>query len=264
MKATFAALVLTLCVTPAAWAALPSDAEIATADFSLLPICDQVGTDLRDSLGRRWQIDFTGNAYKVLIDSVWHGDRAHVLIRQGANIYILGQNNRLYLMQMPDSRVLTWARDMGCRLPTSPDGSSVLQQNTYLVDAVGGTWVAACSEETTSTGAPLYPGTYCPDFPGATLQIGAVTRNGYHLPPSGLRSMPEPDNAPWNLKWCGGQMFVHLYNADRTIHRAGLVTLSPGSISVRAAAPGECGYLGAAGTSPPAPPTNVRILASGD
>ena len=260
MKHTFVAFVLTLCASHTAWAQLPSDAAIATADFSALPVCDQVGTDLRDGLGRRWQIDFTGNQYKLLIDGVWHGDRAHVIIRQGANIYIVGQNNRLYRMETPDSRMLTWAGDMGCRLPTSPNGSTVLQQNTYLVDAVGGTWVAACSEETTSTGAPLYPGTYCPDFPGATLQVGAVTRNGYHLPPSGLRSMPEPDNAPWNLKWCNGQMYVHLYNADRTIHQAGLVTVSPGSISVRPAAPNECGYLAPAGTLAPTAPTNLRVI----
>jgi hypothetical protein len=259
MKHTLAAFVLILCARPA-WAALPSDAVIATADFSALPFCDQIGADLRDNLGRRWQIDFSGNQYKVLIDSVWHGDRAHVLIRQGANIYILGQNNRLYLMLSPDARELTWFGDAGCRLPASTDGSSVLQQNTYLVDAVGGTWVAQCSEEVDGMGRPLHPATYCPDFPGATLQEGAVTRNGYHLPPSGLRSMPEPDNAPWNLRWCNGQMFVHLYNPDRSIHQAGLVTVSPGAVSVRAAMAGECGYLSAVGPSAPTAPTNLRVV----
>src|SRR5262245_46494884 len=120
MKRTLAAFVLTLGASHAAWAALPSDAVIATADFSALPICDQIGADLRDTLGRRWQIDFTGNEYKVLIDGVWHGARAHVLIRQGANIYILSQNNRLYRMVSPDSTEITWAQDVGCRLPTSP------------------------------------------------------------------------------------------------------------------------------------------------
>jgi hypothetical protein len=72
--------------------------------------------------------------------------------------------------------------------------------------------------------------------------------------------MPEPDNAPWNLKWCDGQMYVHLYNADRTIHQAGLVTVSPGGISVRPAAPSECGYLNPAGTAAPSPPTNLRVI----
>jgi hypothetical protein len=276
MKQTFAAFVLIFCVSDPAWAefpspsawgvlpspaaiTLPSDAEIATADFSSLPLCDQFGSDIRDSLGRRWQIDFTGNEYKLLIDGVWYGGRAHALMRQGTNIYKLAVNNRLFRMVTVDSKVLTWGGEMGCRLPTSLNGSSVLQQNTYLVDAMGGTWIAACSEETTPTGAPLYPATYCPDFPGATQKIGMVVRNGYHLPPNGLWSMPEPYNAPWNLKWCDGKMFVHFGNSDRTIHQAGVVTVSPGSISVRPATPGECGYLTTT-TSPPAPPTNVRVV----
>jgi hypothetical protein len=26
----------------------------------------------------------------------------------------------------------------------------------------------------------------------------------------GLQSMPEPNNAPWNLCWSGGEMYVHV------------------------------------------------------
>ncbi len=81
------------------------------------------------------------------------------------------------------------------------------------MDSLGGIWVIACAYEIHAT--------YCPDFPGTTIEPGIIVRNSVRLGSGttykgqlvemgGLQSMPEPNNAPWNLCWSGGEMYTHV------------------------------------------------------
>lgn len=202
-------------------ASAQSDAAIALADYSALPVCT---TAASVTVGDNWSI---GASYQILANGQPTGARGFTFIQAPTGLHTIGTNGRVYQIQNPSSFLVTTMPAMGCRLPPSPDGYSVLQNNGVLVDSQGGVWLASC--------AYGLPGTFCADFAGNTLEAGVILRNGFRLPEPTVRSMPEPNNAPWNLKWCGGTVYAHAI--DGSYQRfSGLSTQSWVSASVN-----DCG-----------------------
>jgi len=209
-----------------------------------------VGTTA-DAGGRHWSI---GEMFKLLVNGEWiEGARGFAYITAPNGFFMIATNGRLYQVLGPGQFQVTTMPVMGCRLPPSKSGATVLQANSYLVDKFGGIWIAACSYFVFAT--------YCPDFIGATNEPATVLRNGFRFPePGGMRSMPEPNNAPWNLKWCGGEMFVHLAGNDTPPNHGYARWLGPQTLEWAAAAEADCGT-----ELPPSSlsaPTNVRIVAN--
>ena len=193
-----------------------SDSDVPSqADYSSFPICAQVGTDLAVA-GHRWTIE-PAPSFKVLRDGVWGQQRGlGLFVGPDGALGVVTAVGRLARLQNAED-LYSWTQTFvplfGCRLPTSANGSTVLQENGYLVDHLGGVWIASCAYE--------IPATFCPNFAGTTIEPGILVRNGARLgsgttykgqlvPMGGLQSMPEPNNAPWNLCWSGGEMYVHV------------------------------------------------------
>jgi hypothetical protein len=131
-----------------------------------------------------------------------------VFITTGTSLWVVATNSSVYRWTGATESPMFERLDMltmGCRLPPSASGSTVLQQSGILVDNQGGIWMATCSYFKFATN--------CPDFIGTTIEEGIILRNGVRFPDPGIRSEPETGglNLPWNLKWCGGQMYIHTY-----------------------------------------------------
>lgn len=199
----------------------------AWADYSGLPLCSVYGTSA-SALSASWTITApttvvpaSTDNFKVIVNgTTWDGHRAFIFVTQGAELWILTLNDRWY--QILDTvgnhgSAKTAPDGPGCRLPTSADGTSVLQSNSFLVDSLGGQWIAACREDADD---PSKWGDWCPwNFAGATIEEAVVVRNGARFyDVANQRSMMEPNNAPWNLKWCGGEMYKHDYDPAGITH----------------------------------------------
>lgn len=237
------------------------DGVQSQADYSALPVCAMLGPAATDQAGRHWTI---GENFKLLTDGVWDGgSRGFVYITTPDGLFVIGTNGRLYQMFGPGSAVSKFQGSLGCRLPPSASGATMLQQNGYLVDNLGGVWVATCSYYIFAT--------YCPDFIGTTIEPGIIVRNGVRLGTGlldgagrviemgGVRSMPEPNNAPWNLKWCGGEMYMHVWNADTPVVHAYARWQGPDTYDWAPALETDCGSETPATNV--SPPSNVRIVA---
>jgi hypothetical protein len=230
------------------------------ADYSALPVCTTVGPAATDQAGRHWTI---GDDFKLLADGVWDKwTRGFVYITTPDGLFAIGTNGRLYRLYEPGNAVSQYQGSLGCRLPASASGATVLQQNGYLVDNVGGVWIATCSYYIFAT--------YCPDFEGTTIEPGIILRNGVRLGTGlldsagrvigmgGIRSMAEPNNAPWNLKWCGGEMYMHVWNADTPVSHTFARWQGLDTYDWAPALETDCGS-GTPATSL-SPPSNVRIV----
>lgn len=188
------------------------------ADYSELSVCSTSGTSLSFG-GAAWTIATTtatvpasSDNFKLYRNGTWTNARGFIYVVQGGVLYMLSHHDKWYQWDGAS----TWTGPIfqevvGCRLPESSSGAVALQNNVFLSDAFGGTWIAACSEMPDTYGYGLY----CPDFPVSTLERGIIIRNGGRFPDCcGKRSMPEPDNTPWNLKYCSGAMYLLEYNAN--------------------------------------------------
>jgi hypothetical protein len=208
----------------------PSLEEISLQDFSALPICSTVGATATFG-GASWTID-AAPSFKVRRNGQWiqggdgQGPHGYMFITTSAALYVVGANGSVY-QNVGDGWQRVDTPTMGCRLPPSASGSTVLQQNGVLVDNQGGIWMATCSYFKFTT--------YCPDFIGTTIEEGIILRNGARFPDPGIRSQPEGSNAPWNLKWCGGQMYIHTYPTTGEFGRwqglANPTTLAPATVN---------------------------------
>ncbi len=257
-------------------APLPPDDLIsqAQANYSSLPVCATVGTDVL-AFGHRWTIE-PAPSFKLLTDGVWNGSArgfAYFVAPDGA-LGTIATNSRIYRRgSMAEEWGLTWLPRFGCRPPTSASGSMVLQENGFLVDQFGGAWVIACAYE--------IRGSYCPDFEGTAASAGIIVRNGVRLGTGltyreqlvtmgALQAMPEPDNAPWNLCWMNGEMYAHVGNME--VDGAQVVNthtkahtyarwLGLARYDWASATPApECSSGTPATTLGPSPPSNVRIV----
>lgn len=201
----------------------------AWGDYTSLPVCTDYGTSVT-ALGASWTLGWPATTaspaasdnFKVYADGVWVGARGMVYVKNNGNLYEMSTNGRWYqITGTTGSYSFTvqgrGPESVGCRLPTSPNGSTVLQNNDYLVDSVGGVWIATSREDAME--ANDYSA-YCPDFVcGGTIDEAVVIRNGNRFPLNGgARTMLEPNNVPWNLKWCGGEMYKHDYYVAGTPH----------------------------------------------
>jgi hypothetical protein len=191
--------------------------------------------------GSTWTISASPQ-FRTLENGSWVGNgRGFEYVVQNNSLFVVAINSGVYQF-VGGVWQNVGVRTMGCRLPTSPSGKTVLQQNDYIVDAQGGIWIATCSY--------FQFASFCPDFAGFTIEPAIILRNYSRFPDPGIRSIPEPNNAPWNLKWCGGQMYIHTYPTPGTYGRwQGLsnpLTLAPATVN-------DCGN----GTSPP-PPTSLQ------
>src|SRR6185503_13492771 len=166
-----------------------------------------------------------------------------VYITTQEGLFTIAVNGRLYQIFEPGNAVSRYYETLGCRMPASESGATVLQQNGYLADKLGGVWIATCSYTIFAT--------YCPDFEGSTIEAGIILRNGFRFPEPGVRSMAEPNNAPWNLRSCGGEMYLHLFNANPAIHEYARWQ-GPGEPGWATAVESDCGS-GTAGTTLSAP-----------
>lgn len=205
---------------PSGTAPLPVTAvSESQADYSAFPICAQAGTDLLVG-GFRWTIE-PAPSFKVLRDGQWGAQRGlGIFVGPDGSLGVVTTTGRLARLQSVTD-LFSWTQTFvplfGCRLPTSASGSTVLQENGFLVDGTGGVWLASC--------AYTIPATFCPNFAGTTIEPAILIRNGVRLGTGttykgqlvvmgSLQSMPEPNNAPWNLCWSGGEMYAHVGNME--------------------------------------------------
>lgn len=190
----------------------------SSSSYAELPLCTIYGQS--SSLGGTFTIDtFPGSSsspanqenFKVKLNGVQTGAaRGWIFVEYNSVLWLLASNGRWYFWSGSEWNG-TNPESVGCRLPPSADGSSVALGNYFLVDAYGGTWVSVCSEE------PLTYGyrSWCPNYPGATLEPGIIIRNaGRFNACCGKRAMDEPNNTPWSLKYCGGEMYLLEYNVN--------------------------------------------------
>jgi hypothetical protein len=195
----------------------PLTDEVALQDYSALPVCTTTG-QVSAFGGAAWTIA-PSPSFKLFRNGVWSGEqgpnvpggRGFLYITTPSQLYAVHTNGGVYEWFGNDHWERRSVPAMGCRLPTSPSGTTAVQQDKIIVDTQGGIWIATCSYFKFAT--------YCPDFVGTTIEEGIILRNGVRFPDPGIRSHPEGQNAPWNLKWCGGEMYVHLWPTPGTFGR---------------------------------------------
>lgn len=244
------------------------DGVRSQADYSALPVCATFGTTV-DAVGHHWTIE-PPPSFKLLADGAsFMGGRGFTYLATGDGLFVISTTGRSYrLVSFDGGWQVIDPVEVGCRLPPSPSGATVLQQNGYLVDDLGGVWIATCSYFTFAT--------YCPDFEGTTIEPGIILRNGVRLGSGllnssgqlqgmgGIRSEPEPNNSPWNLKWCGGEMYMHNYDSAHALDQSQPLVKQFSRWQGRAvyewapATESDCGSGTPATTL--TPPTNVRIV----
>jgi hypothetical protein len=117
---------------------------------------------------------------------------------------------------------------IGCRLPTSADGTNASLSKGYIIDTYGGYWVATCGVLKKGDGSPTdgdHDNAICPPHSRSSTVSGVVLRNGQRVG-SGLSgcctivSMPDPDQDPLNLRFCGGEVYMQprYYPVDVAVH----------------------------------------------
>jgi hypothetical protein len=204
----------------------------ADTDYSSLPYCAAWGSTMSTPEGLlsivqpTTTVPASSNNFRVYLNGVPipvnPNARGFLLMRDTHNrVYRLGLDtqwsfwdegtftNSGYIGSLDIDPLLA----VDCRLPASASGSVALQGNTVLVDSQGGIWGALCSEE----GQTFGYGFWCPDFSAfnAGQTPGSILRNASFFPvPYAKHAMKEPNNHPWSLTYCNGEMYLLEYNAN--------------------------------------------------